>query len=81
MHLGYFAQDVEAIAPYLVDEDAMGYKSLDYNAVFVAKIAALEKRIAELEKDKTQLQGLLSVFTRQAEAVATKKKMKNSDAD
>ena len=40
-----------------------------------------DKRIAELEKDKTQLQGLLSVFTRQAEAVAQKKKMKNSDAD
>lgn len=39
-----------------------------------------DKRIAELEKDKTQLQGLLSVFTRQAEAVAPKKKMKNSDA-
>ena len=35
-----------------------------------------DKRIAELEKDKTQLQGLLSVFTRQAEAVAPKKKMK-----
>lgn len=33
-----------------------------------------DKRIAELEKDKTQLQGLLSVFTRQAEAVAPKKK-------
>ena len=40
-----------------------------------------DKRIAELEKDKKQLQGLLSVFTRQAEAVAPKKKMKNSDAD
>ena len=40
-----------------------------------------DKRIAELEKDKTKLQGLLSVFTRQAEAVAPKKKMKNSDAD
>lgn len=40
-----------------------------------------DKRIAELEKDKTQLQGLLSVFTRQAEAVSPKKKMKNSDAD
>ena len=50
LHLGYFAQDVEAIAPYLVDEDAMGYKSLDYNAVFVAKITALEKRVAELER-------------------------------
>ena len=46
-----------------------------------ALIEEKDKRIAELEKDKTQLQGLLSVFTRQAEAVATKKKMKNSDAD
>ena len=33
-----------------------------------------DKRIADLEKDKAQLQGLLSVFTRQAEAVAPKKK-------
>jgi len=48
-HLGYFAQDVEKVAPYLVDEDAMGYKSLDYIGVLVAKIANLEKRIAELE--------------------------------
>lgn len=33
-----------------------------------------DKRIAELEKDKAQLQGLLAVFTRQAEANAPKKK-------
>ena len=33
-----------------------------------------DKRIAELEKDKTQLQGMLAVFTRQAEANAPKKK-------
>ena len=33
-----------------------------------------DKRIAELEKDKAQLQGLLSVFTRQAESVGPKKK-------
>ena len=33
-----------------------------------------DKRIAELEKDKQQLQGLLAVFTRQAETVAQKKK-------
>ena len=33
-----------------------------------------DKRIAELEKDKEQLQGLLSVFTRQAESVGPKKK-------
>lgn len=33
-----------------------------------------DKRIAELEKDKTQLQGLLAVFTHQAEANAPKKR-------
>ena len=33
-----------------------------------------DKRIAELESDKKQLQGLLSVFTRQAESVGPKKK-------
>ena len=40
-----------------------------------------DKRIADLEANNKQLQGLLSVFTRQAEAVAPKKKIKNSDAD
>ena len=33
-----------------------------------------DKRIAELEKDKAQLQGLLAVFTRQAESNAPKKR-------
>ena len=47
-HLGYFAQDVEAVAPYLVDEDAMGYKSLDYIGLLVAKIASIEKRLASI---------------------------------
>ena len=27
----------------------MGYKSLDYNGILVAKIASLERRVAELE--------------------------------
>jgi len=49
LHLGYFAQDVEKVAPYLVEDDAMGYKSLDYIGFLVAKIASLEKRVAELE--------------------------------
>lgn len=49
-HIGYYAQDVEKVAPYLVGEDAMGFKSLDYNGVMVAKIASLEKRVAELER-------------------------------
>lgn len=47
-HVGYIAQDIEAIAPYLVREDN-GIKSLDYIAVLVAKIAYLEKRVADLE--------------------------------
>ena len=33
-----------------------------------------DKRIAELEKDKMQLQGLLSVFTRQAESAGARRK-------
>lgn len=49
-HIGYFAQDVEKIAPYLVDEDASGYKSLDYIALLCAKVELLERRVAELEK-------------------------------
>lgn len=49
-HIGYFAQDVEQVAPYLVDEDASGYKSLDYIALLCAKVEALERKVAELEK-------------------------------
>lgn len=49
-HIGYFAQDVEEVAPYLVDDDAMGYKSLDYIGFLCAKVENLERRIAELEK-------------------------------
>ena len=51
VHLGYFAQDVEKVAPYLVSEDDMGYKSLDYIGFLVAKVASLEARVAELEKE------------------------------
>lgn len=51
VHLGYFAQDVEKVAPYLVSEDDMGYKSLDYIGFLVAKMASLEARVAELEKE------------------------------
>ncbi len=48
-HIGYIAQDVEKVLPYLVKEDAEGNKVLDYIAFLVAKIDSLEKRIAELE--------------------------------
>ena len=49
-HIGYIAQDVEKVLPYLVKEDAEGNKVLDYIAFLVAKIDSLEKRLAELEK-------------------------------
>lgn len=51
-HIGYFAQDVEPVAPYLVGEDASGYKSLDYIGLLCAKIESLERRISELEKER-----------------------------
>lgn len=50
IHIGYFAQDVEEVAPYLVDIDENGNKSLDYIAFLCAKVTCLERRIAELEK-------------------------------
>ena len=49
-HIGYIAQDVEKVLPYLVKEDAEGNKVLDYIAFLVAKVDSLEKRLAELEK-------------------------------
>lgn len=50
-HIGYFAQDVEAIAPYLVSVDDMGFKSLDYIGFLVAKVASLEARLEKYEKE------------------------------
>ena len=48
-HIGYLAQDVEQIAPFLVGDDSNGYKSLDYIALLCAKVEMLERRVAELE--------------------------------
>ena len=48
-HIGYIAQDVEKLAPFLVGDDSNGYKSLDYIALLVAKVEYLERRVAELE--------------------------------
>ena len=52
LHLGYYAQDVEKIAPWLVSEDPRGYKALNYIEVLVAKVAALEAKVKALEKEK-----------------------------
>lgn len=48
-HIGYFAQDVEKVAPYLVHTDGDGWKSLDYIGFLCAKVESMERRIAELE--------------------------------
>lgn len=49
-HIGYLAQEVEAVAPYLVGEDSNGYKSLDYIALLCAKVEMLEREIEKLKQ-------------------------------
>jgi hypothetical protein len=48
--LGYFAQDLESILPSAVNKGSDGLLNLSYREVHTAKIAALEKEIAELKK-------------------------------
>lgn len=56
-HIGYIAQDVEKIAPYLVGEDANGYKSLDYIGLLCAKIEFLERKVEQLSRYITEREG------------------------
>lgn len=51
-HVGYIAQDVEKVAPFMVKEDSNGYKALDYIAFLCAKMELLERRVKELEGKK-----------------------------
>jgi hypothetical protein len=48
--LGYFAQDLQEILPSAVSKGTDGLLSLSYREVHTAKIARLEKRVAELEQ-------------------------------
>jgi hypothetical protein len=47
--LGYYAQDFEGVLDSAILKDKDGVLSLSYRQIHTAKIAALEKRIAELE--------------------------------
>ena len=51
-HVGYIAQDVEKVAPFMVKKDSNGYKALDYIAFLCAKMEMLERRVKELESKK-----------------------------
>ena len=50
LEIGYFAQDAEKLMPYAVEKNADGFLTLSYREVHTAKIARLEQRVAELEK-------------------------------
>lgn len=50
IEMGYFAQDAELIMPYAVTKNADGFLNLSYREIHTAKIARLEQRVAELEK-------------------------------
>jgi hypothetical protein len=50
IEIGYFAQDAQRYIPYAVTKGTDGFLSLSYREVHTAKIARLEQRVAELEK-------------------------------
>lgn len=57
-HIGYIAQDVEKIAPYLVETDEdTGYKSIEYIELLCAKIEQLERTVERLTKRVIELEG------------------------
>ena len=47
---GYSAQQVKNIVPFAVTEGSDGFLKVDYTTIHTFKIASLEKRIVELEK-------------------------------
>lgn len=68
-HIGYIAQDVEEIAPYLVKEDKSGTKSLDYIAVLCAKVEMLERQNAEKEQRISDLEQIISKLSERLESL------------
>lgn len=62
-HIGYIAQDVEPVAPYLVQEDDKGYKSLDYTGLLCAKVEILEQTVTRLMAKIAELEARLNAGT------------------
>ena len=67
-----FNQQHTEVRDHATNTNNFGTQTIPYPVQ--ALLDEKDKRIAELEKDKTQLQGLLAVFTHQAEANAPKKR-------
>ncbi len=60
-HIGYIAQDVEKVAPYLVETDEnSGFKSIKYVEFLCAKIDQLERMVERLTKRVADLEGMTS---------------------
>lgn len=58
-HIGYIAQDVEKVAPYLIETDeTTGFKSLNYIEFLCAKIDQLERTVERLVKRVEELEGV-----------------------
>lgn len=56
-HIGYIAQDVEEVAPYLVGKNDNGFKTLDYIELLCAKVEYLEQKVAKLISRVEELEG------------------------
>lgn len=61
-HHGYgvIAQEVEKVYPSVVNTDADGFKSVNYNEIAMIKIKSLEDKVARLEDLVARLEGKLS---------------------
>lgn len=59
-HIGYIAQDVEKVAPYLVQENESGIKTLDYIALLCAKVDQLERTVERMAKRIDELEGRIA---------------------
>lgn len=55
-HIGYIAQEVQELAPYLVRKDGNGYLTLDYDELLCAKVEQLERTVKSLTERISNLE-------------------------